>query len=579
MHDETDGANWVAAADAQSVPVGGRKVVRHDGHRIALFRPTAEHLYAIDDRCPHEGYPLYQAELRDCVLTCAYHNFKFDLRTGRCLKGDEDARVYPVRERDGAIEIDLSDPPAAERIRRELEVVDDGLLERRLGQVARAVVKILALGGDPAEVALAACRFDAARGEYGTTHVLPVAVDLLPIVARYPGPRATLPLLAPLELAADSHVRRPLRQRAEPIDPGADPRAAGERLRELIEREDLAAAEGHLRGALARGIAPDLARAWLIDVCSDHFLGFGHGLIYVTKAFELFERVGWRHADDILPALVVSLGSQTREDTLPAWHRYRERVSSLAPRLSNLLDRARQARRPAPDGLANELVNGRRGAAMDAVMESLDAGSDPDAIAAALVRASALRMLRFDVSLDADITVQEDWLDVTHRLTFAHAVRQALAQTSSPDALRLLVQAAQFLSMAAPLDGPQPERAPRPGEPPALETIVASIVARETDAAITLAASFLAAGGDPATLRAAMEDHILDHAAVRPIIVAHLIKTCRVAFDEAARDGDVTPILAVVKLAASPARERAAARTAHEAIRFVVHDKVPRSLT
>lgn len=39
------------------------------------------------------------------------------------------------------------------------------------------------------------------------------------------------------------------------------------------------------------------------------------------------------------------------------------------------------------------------------------------------------------------------------------------------------------------------------------------------------------------------------------------------------------PVLAYVRYAATPAQERAVARMAHEAIGFVVHGKVPRTLT
>ena len=62
----------------------------------------------------------------------------------------------------------------------------------------------------------------------------------------------------------------------------------------------------------------------------------------------------------------------------------------------------------------------------------------------------------------------------------------------------------------------------------------------------------------------------------------HLIKTTVAAFDErAAMQGPRRdlPVLAVVRLFASPVRERRVRRACHEAIRFLVDGKVPRTLT
>jgi nitrite reductase/ring-hydroxylating ferredoxin subunit len=96
---------WVrvplAALDAD-----GRAVVEEDGHQIALFVVDGK-AHALANTCPHEGNPLVEGELLGPTLTCAYHNWKFDLDTGACLFGEEPARVYPAEVRDGEIWIGL----------------------------------------------------------------------------------------------------------------------------------------------------------------------------------------------------------------------------------------------------------------------------------------------------------------------------------------------------------------------------------------------------------------------------------------------------------------------------------------
>jgi len=91
----------LAALDA-----GGRAVVEEDGHEIAVFLVEGR-VHALANTCPHEGNPLVEGDLLGPTLTCAYHNWRFDLETGACLFGDEPARVYPAEVRDGEIWIGL----------------------------------------------------------------------------------------------------------------------------------------------------------------------------------------------------------------------------------------------------------------------------------------------------------------------------------------------------------------------------------------------------------------------------------------------------------------------------------------
>ena len=70
---------------------------------------------------------------------------------------------------------------------------------------------------------------------------------------------------------------------------------------------------------------------------------------------------------------------------------------------------------------------------------------------------------------------------------------------------------------------------------------------------------------------------------VRPITVAHLIKTTQATFAEHARLGASPyarwPLLALARFAASPIRERPVSQLVDEAIHFVEHGKVPKTLT
>jgi nitrite reductase/ring-hydroxylating ferredoxin subunit len=65
-------------------------------------------IYALNGVCIHLGGPLGQGQLEGGTLTCPYHFWEFDCRTGECL-GDPSRRVatYPVRIENGQILIEV----------------------------------------------------------------------------------------------------------------------------------------------------------------------------------------------------------------------------------------------------------------------------------------------------------------------------------------------------------------------------------------------------------------------------------------------------------------------------------------
>jgi nitrite reductase/ring-hydroxylating ferredoxin subunit len=67
-----------------SVPDDRGLVVRvHERLRLAIFR-VGDAVYAIDDRCPHQGASLGEGVLAGTVVTCPWHGFMVDVTTGGC---------------------------------------------------------------------------------------------------------------------------------------------------------------------------------------------------------------------------------------------------------------------------------------------------------------------------------------------------------------------------------------------------------------------------------------------------------------------------------------------------------------
>jgi nitrite reductase/ring-hydroxylating ferredoxin subunit len=104
---------WVSVAAVDALPPGA-VVARPVGPdtEVAVFNVDGE-LCAVDGACPHRGGPLAEGVVRDGVVTCPLHWFRFDLRTGRHVGRDPRLRLrrYPVRVVDGVVEVLV--PPAA----------------------------------------------------------------------------------------------------------------------------------------------------------------------------------------------------------------------------------------------------------------------------------------------------------------------------------------------------------------------------------------------------------------------------------------------------------------------------------
>jgi nitrite reductase/ring-hydroxylating ferredoxin subunit len=75
-------SNWVRIATVDDCPPGNALECVAGGRIVALFNVDGAY-YALDGICPHQGGPLGKGTLADCVVTCPWHGFQFDVRTGR----------------------------------------------------------------------------------------------------------------------------------------------------------------------------------------------------------------------------------------------------------------------------------------------------------------------------------------------------------------------------------------------------------------------------------------------------------------------------------------------------------------
>ena len=98
---------FVRVAAVSELPDGELIEVVHNGSPVAVCR-VAGQVHAVSGVCPHPGGPLGQGALEGGMITCPWHAWPFDLKTGACaLNGEVRIPVYSVRVTDSDVFVEL----------------------------------------------------------------------------------------------------------------------------------------------------------------------------------------------------------------------------------------------------------------------------------------------------------------------------------------------------------------------------------------------------------------------------------------------------------------------------------------
>ncbi|MBO6520880.1 MAG: Rieske 2Fe-2S domain-containing protein [Rhodospirillales bacterium] len=501
------------------------RVVKHGSRQIAVFRSGSD-IYACNNRCPHEGYPLAEGTLSDgCVLTCNWHNWKFDLSSGETLIGGDRLRRYPVREEGGKILVDLSAPPASDIIDAALHDLLDSFDDHEYDRMAREIARVMKAGGDPMVAVHAAVNATYDRFEYGTSHTIAVAADWLALYRQFAGdPSRQLTCITEIVayLAWDTRRQKtfPYPRSVRPYDQDAFVAA--------IERENEEAAIAFVRGGLRDGLGFDDFYEGLARAALAHYQDFGHALIYVLKSREFVAGAGPETLEPVLLMLVRSLVYATREDLIPEFKSY-------APALDAWTG---------GEGVPDSDVLRASGVA-PVLHEISRFGGDHIGVYNALVDAAAWQMLHMDLGYSLATTgpVQDNvgWLDFTHALTFANAVRRVCSDFPALWPAGLL-QIGCFLGR----NGKYVDTT--------LDTTAWSV-------------------DDPLAYVREQRDGVVDHGQFEYIVAAHILKLSHAMAEEIEAQPDAvwtrTAAAALNRFLNSPLKRKHPLRTARQALEMV----------
>ena len=101
--------SWTDVGGADALSEMAPLAVEVAGEHLVVVR-CGDTLYAVEDRCTHDGESLGEAQVENCEIICPRHGAHFCLRTGDALTPPayEPLRTYRAREQDGRILVETA---------------------------------------------------------------------------------------------------------------------------------------------------------------------------------------------------------------------------------------------------------------------------------------------------------------------------------------------------------------------------------------------------------------------------------------------------------------------------------------
>ncbi len=524
------------------------------GHDIILFYQE-EKVYALDNRCPHMGFPLSRGTTKDGILTCDWHHARFDIKTGGCFDlWADDVPVFAVNVIDGSIFVRIEQAnKRKEQLRaHHLQRLNDAIEQNIPLIVAKSVLTL-----DSQEVSSS----DLFRKglEYGTRYrqagwgvgltILTCMMNLAPF-SRSSEDRLRA-IYHGLSAVADECSGQPPRFTVRPLPDAqsnsADMRTLKRWFRHFIEVRDADGAERCLVTAIRAGTDQNIIADMLFSAATDHrYLDSGHVLDFTNKSFEALDIVGWDMAEQVLTSLVTLYAEATRMEERSSWRHPIDIIALLNDCFDKLpttvLERSKQSQKiwKASKKTVEVLLGDNPAAIVNMLIESLQDGAKYEELAAIVAYAAALRIAQFPITNE-----YSDWNTALHTFTFANAVQQAIHRLpSSKELLRAIFDIAmsnylnRFLnvpSVALPYDkeGPINNKNSESNHGNIMDRFLDTLDKRhQVNEAAKMVVGFLSKQGEEEELSS-----ILVHALLREDRSFHTIQMLEAAFRQKAELG------------------------------------------
>ena len=428
-------SEFIKCAEVADIPEEGVIAVNVAGHSIALAKSN-DKIFAVDNRCPHMGYPLNRGSVQDGILICHWHHAMFDLASGCTFHPfADDVQAYPIDVRDGSVYVNVgangADAVARWKIRlREgleqsinLILAKSVIALRSLKTAPDAIVEVGALygargrraGWGPAMTILT-CMANVAEKLTDADKVLALYQGLLHVSSETSASAPRIPLT---RLETDTHSLAQLKTW----------------FRYFIEVRNADGAERTILTAIAQGATPTQICDMMVAAATDHFYrDGGHTLDFINKAFELLKRIGWEKADEVIPTLVGMLASSSRAEEQNRWRSPIDFVPVLRgifDELEAIIESGKGKQWHGSEALTETLLGEEPLGTINALKSAFQEGATLTELTQTLASAAALRIARFHTKNEFG-----DWIAVLHTYTYANALHQCAKRAPSVEIAR-----------------------------------------------------------------------------------------------------------------------------------------------
>ena len=475
--------------------------------------------YALDDRCPHMGFPLHRGSVENGLVTCHWHHARFDLSSGGTLNlFADDVRAYPVELSDGQVVVVVDETPvdgdgrgvatAVDHQRRRLA---EGLEQGLTLVTAKATLGLLEAGVPVEDIVRTGVDFGTSYRDAGWGAGLTVLVAMANVAPHLDADDRASALVHGLAFVArDTRGRPP----SFPLRPLGSKGVAPQRLvawyRRFIENRNADAAERVLLTALHSGFSVAELAAMMTGAATDHvFLDGGHTIDFTNKGFEAVALLGERSAAAVLTSLVPGTARAGRSEEKGQWrhpHDLAALVDGATARLPALVAEGDGHRGAWDDvaGLAWSILGEEPVAIVEAICAAIAGGAEPEQLGRAVAFAAGLRITRFHTQND-----HGDWDAVHHGFTAGNALHQALVRSPSDDLLRGVFHGALRVYLDRFLNVPAARLPTVDGDVDLTALQACWDQQGRVDEAGAIAYGWVRSGGDPGALVAALGKALL----------------------------------------------------------------------
>jgi nitrite reductase/ring-hydroxylating ferredoxin subunit len=474
MLSKTDNHSYVYAVNIGDIEAaGGCLSVTVKKYTLAVFLYDSK-IYAVDNRCPHMGFPLNQGTVKDGILTCHWHHARFDLMNGGTFdQWAGDVTSFPVEIRNGKeVWIDISPVVVGDSdfYYHNQKLLLNGLRRNIPLMIAKTVIAMLgeqktrsredANNKKDTDSLLNSFRIGLDFGSHykqsGWGQGLTTHTCMMNIVPYLDTENRPFALYHGLSAVAQDCASMPPRFKASPLPkPWPDLSTLKRWFRQFIESRDAQAAERCIVTAVQLGADNQEIADILFSAATDHrYLDVGHVLDFTNKALEALDTVGWdinnnndnsnnkELVESVLSSLVSGYANAERMEESNSWRYPIDLIDILEKafkRLPTVLENGKRIRGEQSEKkrwnqrseLLTVLLGDDPEFIVNSLLNALSHGACEEEVASIVAHAAALRIAQFHTRNEFS-----DWDTSLHTFTYANAVHQGLRRITTPELLR-----------------------------------------------------------------------------------------------------------------------------------------------